>query len=354
MVVKTLQTLKHREVEGTLRSQIAEGMWQPGEKLPGEYDLAKQHDVAYATVRQAITNLVQDGLVNRIRGKGTYVVDRGPNNRPTTRYPMSLVIPSAAYTSDPFYYPELLMSFQQEIAIKGLQTTLQSYGTVEYAGSLEPSSAVACLLVVEEHLLLVERLRDAGHRVLAINRYSGRRSIPCVRIDDASGIEQAVDHLVSLGHHRIGFVKGPADNLDAADRLNGFRAAVRKHELRNMFEVGSGFTEACGYAAMSELLSLSDRPTAVICASDLSAIGAIMAAQEAGISVPRALSVVGFGDFSVADFIMPRLTTVRQSRTALGRASAQSLIALAEGQDVAGDVLTAELIVRESTRAIGV
>jgi DNA-binding LacI/PurR family transcriptional regulator len=266
---------------------------------------------------------------------------------------MSLVIPSSAQASDSYYYPEVVMSFQQEVAQAGFQTSLQDYNSVERPYVLEPSSAVACLLVHPGDIELVERLRDAGHRVLAINHYSGRRSIPCVRIDDAAGVEQAVDHLVSIGHSRIGFIRGLLDNLDAADRLQGFRNAVRRHELRNVYEAGDGFAESCGYSAMKDLLSFPNRPTAVVCASDLAAIGAILAAQEAGLSVPRALSVIGFGNFSVVDYIMPRLTTVRQSRTALGRTSAQALIALANGQDVAGEVLSAELIVRDSTQSPG-
>ncbi|MDR3711003.1 MAG: GntR family transcriptional regulator [Capsulimonadaceae bacterium] len=346
-------TVKHREVARALRDEIKAGRWRAGEKLPGELELAREYGVAHMTLRQAIGGLVDGGLLVRVRGKGTFVEDRSRDARPATLHEMALVIPSSAQTTDPLYYPELLMSFQQEIAARGLQTKIQSYETVENPDALEPSSAVACVMVVEEHLHLVERLRDAGHLVLAINRYSGRRAIPCIRIDDEGGVGQAVDHLASLGHRRIGFVRGPVDNLDAADRLSGYRSAINRHGLSRAYETGDGFNEACGYKAMTELLALSDRPTAVVCASDLSAIGAIMAAREAGLSVPRALSVVGFGDFSVADFIMPRLTTVRQSRSALGRTSARALISLAMGQGVEGEVLSAELIVRESTRDSG-
>jgi len=349
VAVKTAPTTKHREVEGALRTQIEAGTWLPGERLPGEYELARQHDVAYTTVRQAISNLVQDGVLQRVRGKGTYVVEQAVRTRRTTRHPMSLLIPSAAQESDPYYFPELLASFQQEIAAQELHVRLHSYEVAEAPGALEPVSAIACLMLHEGHLRLVERLRDAGHLVLAINRYAGRRSIPCIWIDDAGGVAEAIDHLVELGHRRIGYINGPADNLDAADRLNGFYNGARQHDLRSVTVVGNGFTEMSGFRAMRELLALAERPTAVVCASDLAAIGAIKAAQEEGLSVPRALSVVGFGDFSVADFITPRLTTVRQSRSILGRTSARALIALADGDRVESDVLNADLIVREST-----
>ena len=195
----------------------------------------------------------------------------------------------------------------------------------------------------------MERLRDGGHRVLAINHYTGRRSIPCVRIDDASGVEMAVDYLVALGHQRIGFLAGDFGNLDGADRAQGFRQAVRRHGLHNAIEFGGGFQEWRGYEAAKALFASSDPPSAIVCASDLSAIGAMKAAREKGLCMPRDLSVIGFGDFSVGDYISPALTTVRQSRVELGRVAAESLVRLANGEAVSDIVLQAHLIVRDST-----
>jgi LacI family transcriptional regulator len=250
---------------------------------------------------------------------------------------------------DPYYFPEVLEGFQQAIDAAGRRVALYSFAAVEHTGVLEPGSAVACLLIERSSLHVVERLRDSGYRVLAINRYSGRRSIPCVRIDDARGVEMTVGHLVSQGHERIGFVAGPRNNLDAADRLRGFRSAVKRYGLRVAPESGDGFTEATGYAAAREMLSGSHRPTGIICASDLSAIGAIKAARDYGLSVPRGVSIAGFGDFSVADYISPSLTTIKQTRRALGRAAGEAVILLADGEETTGVVLEAELIVREST-----
>jgi len=338
---------KHREVARALRQEIEARVWQHGEQLPGERDLARRFDVSYLTLRQGITNLVQEGILVRIPGKGTFVAQQRAVVAGTPQ-PMALLLPGDLLRVDPYYFPEVYEGFQQGIEASGRSAALYSYDALETPGALESGTAVACLLFELPNLSIIEGLRDNGYRVLAINHYSGRRSIPSVRVDDAHGVEQAVDHLVALGHERIGFLAGPKANIDAAFRLRGFRAAVRRHGLRYAPEAGDRFTEASGYAAARTLLSAVNRPTAVVCASDLCAIGALKAARDAGLSVPRGLSIVGFGDFSVADYLSPGLTTVRQDRRALGRAAAASLIRLAEDDDPEDVILIPELIVRES------
>ncbi len=343
---------KHREIEQTLRQEISSGQWKPGHRLPGEHELAARFDVAYMTMRQAVSHMVEAGLLRRLRGKGTFVVDQDqPHSAAATGHPLALVFPSDRLRVDPYYFPELLDGFQQMMKQRDLSFLLYNYDQAEAPGALPAGSLVACLLLEESHLHLVGRLRDSGHGVLAVNHYRGQRSIPCVRIDDAQGIVQAVGHLVSLGHEKIGFLRGDPGNLDAADRRRGFRLAVRRYGLRFVIEGGNGFTEAAGYAAAQEMLASAAPPTALVCASDISAVGAMKAARERGLSIPRDLSIVGFGDFSVADFIMPPLTTVRQSRIALGREAAEMLIRLADNEALEDSILSADLVVRESTAA---
>ena len=347
---KPIPVLKYRQIEHSLREEIAAGLWRAGEKLPGEYELASRFQVAYLTVRQAVANLLEDGILIRVRGKGTFVAGKdSPPIASVTRCPMALLFPANWQRIDPDYFPELWEGFQQSTEASGHRTPCIHYDDAESPGVLEPGSAVACLLLEDAQQQLVERLRDNGHQVLAINHYTGRRSIPCVRIDDASGVGEAVDHLVALGHSRIGFLLGDPGNLDAADRLQGFRQATRRHNLRKTIEFGDGFQEWRGYAAAQALFALPEPPTAIVCASDLSALGVIKAARESGFCPPRDISIVGFGDFSVSDYITPRLTTVRQSRVELGRTAAEMLIRLANGEAVADVVLHAKLILRDST-----
>jgi LacI family transcriptional regulator len=346
----TRQPVKYREVERSLRQGIASGVWKAGDRLPGEYDLAQRFSVSYLTVRQAVSHLVDDGTLLRVRGKGTFVVDRAAAEEERgTRRAMALLFPTNWQRRDPYYFPEILQGFQQAMEAHGHRAALLNDNIAEAPGALPAGCAVACLLIGDEHLQLVERLRDAGHPVLGVNRYTGRRSVPSVRIDDEGGVERAVDYLVSRGHTRISFLRGPAGNFDAASRLQGFRNAIRRHGLTVTAEAGDDFGEESGYEAARMLLGLPNRPTAIVCASDLSAIGAIGAATDLGLTVPRDLSVAGFGDFSVAHYVRPSLTTIRQCRVALGQTAAEMLIALANDEEVSNTLLDAELVLREST-----
>jgi len=346
MTLSQTPKLKHRRVAKAIVDEIAAGSWKPGERLPAELELAQRFDVSYMTMRQAVRNLVEQGVIVRIKGKGTFVAQ--PASVETRiGLPMTLLIPGVLQRIDPYYLPEVLEGFQEYMDERGRHASLRSYRDAETSG-LEKGSAVACLLFERPSLESIETLRDSGYKVLAINRYSGRRLVPCVRIDDAAGVEMAVGHLASLGHERIGFIMGPRTNLDANERLRGFRVGVARYEIKRPSEAGEGFTEAAGYSAAKKLLSVANRPTALVCASDLSAMGAVKAAHDCGLSVPRGLSIVGFGDFSVAEYTTPRLTTVRQHRFDLGRAAAASLIRLADGEMPEDVVVPAEIVFRES------
>jgi len=340
--------LKHQVVAAALREEIASGRWNNGDRLPAEYDLAPQFEVSYMTIRQAVALLVSEGMLVRVQGKGTFVVTPEEEPAKTAELPLALLFPTDWLGDDPHYLPEILQGFERHIVEHGHAPVLVNYGLAR-SGLLDPSYAVACLLITEAHVELIGDLRDAGYKVLAINHYMGRRTIPSVRIDDASGMEQAVDHLVELGHRRIGFVCGDPSHLDSMDRLRGFRNAMARHGLRRSLEIGNGYSERVGYAAAGELLARRNKPTAIICSSDLAAIGAINRVREQGLRVPEDLSIVGYGDFSVAAYVQPGLTTIRQSRRELGTAAAETLIRLASGKNSPDMVLGASLILRGTT-----
>jgi len=290
--------------------------------------------------------------LRRTNGKGTFVAEHdAPLVEPLLRRPMTLLIPSSGVSRDSHYFPDLLSGFEDIIKQYGMNIMPYNWENPKPPSNLASGTAIACLMTSFAHFGIVEGLRDFGYPVLAINRYSGRRTIPTVRIDDKRGVEKAVDYLVGLGHRNLGFVRAVADNIDARERLRGFRSAVRKHEIANAIEHGDDFTEASGYAAAKQMLNASDRPTAIVCASDLSALGVLQAARDAGLSLPSDLSVVGFGDFSVANGASPRLTTVRQDRVSLAKQAADSLLMLANGEEIGSVTIPAELVIRDSVSA---
>jgi len=172
--------------------------------------------------------------------------------------------------------------------------------------------------------------------------------------DNVAGGEHAVRHFHERGHRRIATITGLLETRPGADRLRGYRAAMRDHGLAYRDELvayGDFYTDS-GRHAMTALLALDEPPTAVIAASDMMALGAIRAAADAGVSVPGDVSVVGFDDIQFADHANPPLTTLRQDKAGLGTAAGRVLARIVQGDDAAAEqvvVLPVELIARGST-----
>lgn len=175
-----------------------------------------------------------------------------------------------------------------------------------------------------------------------------------VDADNAAGAALVVEHLIRLGRSRIAHLRGPAGVPNAVDRLAGFERALRNHGLRaeSNLVVESGFSERGGHAAARAVLTRAPRPSAIFAANDVAALGALRACEELGLSVPEDVAVVGFDDSSVCELARPRLTSVRQPAFEMGRAAAEILLALIDGESTTRcRVLTPELVVRESCGA---
>ena len=174
---------------------------------------------------------------------------------------------------------------------------------------------------------------------------------PSVSCDDAVAAQQALTHLVSLGHTRIGFLLGPKDHMPSVLKLKAARALAKRVNMTipNGLIEHSQYSLESGQAGAARLIEAG--ATAIICASDPLALGAIRAVRRAGLSVPRDVSVVGFDDSALMNTTDPALTTVRQPIDAMGRAAVDILVDLINGVQVPQDELLfePELVVRAST-----
>jgi LacI family transcriptional regulator len=177
----------------------------------------------------------------------------------------------------------------------------------------------------------------------------------CVASDNEAGSAAAVRHLHELGHRRIAHITGLLDKAPGADRLRGYRRELQRLGVtpRDEYVAYGDFYVESGHEAMTRLLALDEPPTAVAVAADMTALGAIRAATEAGLEVPRDLSVVGFDDIQLAEYLHPPLTTLRQAKTSLGIEAGRALVRHIDGEaDVPAAVtLPVDLIVRASTAA---
>jgi LacI family transcriptional regulator len=201
----------------------------------------------------------------------------------------------------------------------------------------------------------VQKLLDAKTPMIAVDLVVAGDAASYVASDNLGGARMAVRHLHDLGHERIATIVGLAHTKPAADRLLGYRAEIQELGLpqRPEYEAPGDFYFDSGEAAMRHLLALKEPPTAVFAASDMMAVGAIKAIEDAGLRCPDDIAVVGFDDIQLAELVSPALTTISQDKRALGVAAARSLVQLIDDADAAPhvSVLPVDLVVRQSCGA---
>ncbi len=170
--------------------------------------------------------------------------------------------------------------------------------------------------------------------VVLVNPRQDDAKFDVLTIDNYGGAFAMTRHLIGLGHRRLAFISGPRGNVDARERLRGFRAAVEELAAGEAYldELEGNFREESGYRAGRLLLSRRPRPTAVFAANDAMAIGALSAFHEAAVRVPEDIALVGFDDIPIARFVSPPLTTVRVAIRELGERAVERLcVAIAAG-----------------------
>jgi LacI family transcriptional regulator, galactose operon repressor len=205
----------------------------------------------------------------------------------------------------------------------------------------------------------VGQLRGAGIPLVVIDpANTPPPDIPSVGATNWAGGLDATEHLLALGHRRIGAITGPADMLCSLARLDGYRSGLERAGVAfapALVKYGD-FHHEGGFARAVELLALPHPPTAIFAGSDQQAFGVYEAARQRGMRIPDDLSVVGFDELPVSRWASPPLTTVRQPLAEMGSAAAQMLGELIDGEPLRTNrvELSTELHIRESTTVPGV
>lgn len=212
----------------------------------------------------------------------------------------------------------------------------------------------AILVLPEESGSELRRIVRQGYRFVVVDpSESPEEDIPAVSAAHSAGADQAMQHLLGLGHRRIAAITGPRGRMATEERLRGYHAALAGagvvHDTRLV--AVSEFKVECGFEAAARLLALADPPTAIFAFNDPLAIGAMQAARSRGMRLPEDLSIVGFDDTTEAQFVTPALTTIRQPLAEMGRMAVSLLVQLLESP-AQGPIqleLATKLVVREST-----
>jgi DNA-binding LacI/PurR family transcriptional regulator len=327
-------------------------------------ELAKIAGVSSATVSRVIngSNLVRPETAERVR---KVIEERKfvPNGSATTlKYGKSssygLIIPDI---TNPFF-PEFIRSFEEILVRKNQDMLLAT--TDLHASRMRQTIHRMLVRQVDGVALLAAEIETQPIETLIHNRVPlvtmDRRmlgpGLSDVAVHFLSGMTQAVEHLRQLGHRKIGYIGGSAGLTISDHRVDAFVKAMGRASLQvdPKFVMVGNYRINGGESAMTEFLSMKDRPTAIMAANDLTAIGALRVIRRAGLSVPDDFSVVGFDDIELSDIIYPPLTTIHLGRHQLAELFVTALDSAAKDLHAVGKQYTIKtsLVVRSSTGPI--
>lgn len=307
-------------------------------------EVARRAGVSLGTVSRVINNnpSVAPGLRERVEAV-IRELDYRPNTlarglRSQRTHTLGLVIPDV---TNPFF-SELVREIEQAAGRKGYSLILGNSGESRsseqlYLGMLADRRVDGLIIVPGAGTRSISPPRDIP--IVIVDRPLPR--YPVVASDHRNGAEQAVSRLIELGHRRIACIAGPPRLIVASERYQGYLQVMRRHvqppDLENHGWVESAnFEYEGGYRAARRLLEASPRPTAVFASSDQHAIGALRAARDAGLEVPRDLSIIGFDDIPLASLVTPRLSTVAQPIAAISERAVAMVLQIHGGECIVG------------------
>lgn len=332
-------------------------------------DIAIAAGVSHSTVSRALSDspLVSDETKARIQ-RLAEEMGYSPNSLArslVTRRTNTVGVVVTTIT-DPFI-AEVVQGIEATAHDHGYTVILSSSGAMPEreiaAVEMLRSKRVDAVIVTSSRIgaLYLDHLERIGVPIVLINNHneeSGRYTFT-VSVDNCHGGHLATEHLLQLGHQRIGYVTAPADHSSDLDRMTGYRQALAAGGIEPdpaLIVSGNGRADG-GERALAALMAIEELPTAVFCYNDMTAVGLMHAARQAGLSVPQDIAVAGFDDIPFATYVYPPLTTIAQPKYEMGQMAMKmslSLINIGEADDemeggLSNVLVRGKLIVRAST-----
>ncbi|MFZ1240666.1 MAG: LacI family DNA-binding transcriptional regulator [Anaerolineae bacterium] len=332
------------------------------------YDVARQADVSTATVSKVLSNTPY--VSEKTRAKVLAVVsdlDFVPNlaARSLNQVRTGIIGLAFPYASDYLFEDPHLMLFLR--GVENIATThdysilLMTAGAADAAGGLRRLLHTryvdgAIVVGMESVQPITAELRHRTYPTVALGYHSPLGVYNTIHADDYLGGRLAAEHLLALGHRRIGLIGGPLEITAVGRRIQGFTDALTEHglSLAPDLRAAGDFTQESGFAAAASILAQPARPTAIFSVNDRMALGFMAYAQASGLTIPTDLSIVGFDDIPAAAFSHPSLTTVCQPSLAMGRMAGERLLDLVQRTQERFEplVLATTFVPRNSTRAL--
>lgn len=347
---KSAASHKWQSLKNELHKRIKTGIYSPGEVIPSENSIAMNVGLSRSTVRQAFDELEKEGLIKRIRGKGTFVsrASLASASKVISHQARlevySLIIPEVRRD----LYPLLINGFDRGAALYNHQVMIcttdndmnkQSDVILQIIDKGMSGVALVPLMNEVTPIYHIRNLHANGVPVVLCHRKIPGFSVPFVGWDYNRAGEMAAEYFVSNHHKKVAYL-GNVKYLITEKQLEGFRGVLENSGIplpsSNVFfgprEKSESIRDEIKLGMLRELLTRSDRVTALFCSDDTEAERAYWAAHELGIRVPQELSIVGFGDIHRDGVIRRKLSAVVVDETKLGHMAAQLLSEMNGGQ----------------------
>jgi len=356
----------HTQVATRLRQEVRQGVYHTGQRLPAEVDLARQLGVSRGTVRQALTALLNEGLLNTIPGRGTFV-GNGFGQRAVGL--IGMILPSVVRARN----PELIDGAEHVLREAGYSVVLGISGDdrwleAEQMQRIIGQGASGLIVYTVDGALDVPALRrlvERGFPLVLIDRFIPDLAVDAVTMDNVGGGFLAVQHLAELGYRRIGYVG--TDNVGTSsivERMAGYRWALGQYGLQ--YDADLVCTDVWRLLAwpprepdkeqhnaqvLQAFLDRVDRPDAIFVCNDYVAFQVVQVAEALGLRIPDDLALVGFDNVAYTDYFGVPLTTVEQHRHEIGATAASVLLERIAGRRTQQNrvVIATRLIVRRSS-----
>ncbi|EEI70979.1 transcriptional regulator, GntR family [Lentilactobacillus hilgardii ATCC 27305] len=357
---------KYVMVKKSLKHHIINGKYKINEKIPTESELMAIYSVSRYTIRRAVGDLEHEGYIYRVQGGGMYVNDWINNKVRSERSNQSIGV-ITTHIAD-YIFPNIISGIDQVISDAGYSLLLgnthdehdnERHNLLNMLDNdvlgfiIEPTRST----LENPNLDVYQMIIQSGKPAVFINAHYPELDFPYVEVADTASEKKLMDYLLDHGHERVLGVF-QVDDMQGVNRMNGYIRSYQTHP--NVASSGDIMMYRSGDDINDVLRKIKNRvevpdnarPTAIVCYNDQLAMEVIGMLGKEGFDIPGDISVAGFDDYEISKYINPGITTMIHPKRLLGETAAKMLIDMINKKEHRSKVFDAELVVRDSTKAI--
>ncbi len=351
----------YEQIENDIKSKINKGELKIGDQIRSQSQLSKEYNVSLITVKKALSNLINEGILFSRVGKGTYIARKAKAVDISKHKSIGLVLRDLRHP----FFSMIVHSVEEKAYQVGYNILLSnSSGRIDKEESqISHFEDIGVSGLVIASMSLLYRATDniiklhKGNFPYVMVSYMEDPDIYYVGTDNEKGAFMATEHLIKLGYERIGYVNGGEGNLLGLLRKKGYEKALKKYqkEMNSKLIFNLSLTEdrfKSGYKLSKEFLNLNIKPDALFFYTDLAALGFQQGVTDLGLKVPDDVAIVGFDNIDLSKYASAPLTTIEQNANKIGELAVESVIKRIEGKETSvRTILEPKIIIRSSCGA---